>query len=115
MKLALYMDANNWKEAEKTSRFLKELEPDQSSHWINWAYATRRKDDVSLANLILKEAEGLFPHNATIKYNLGCYACQKGELELAKGYVKIAIKLDPSVQKMVNYDDDLKEIQKFFS
>ena len=60
-----------------------------------WAYATRRADSIEAARLILLEAVERIPTAAIFHYNLGCYECQLGDVEVAKVRLEHALKLEP--------------------
>lgn len=47
-----------------------------------------------------------------IKYNLGCYACQLGDLEEARGLVAAAIALNGKFRAMALDDPDLEPLRK---
>jgi Tfp pilus assembly protein PilF len=51
-----------------------------------------------------------FPQEATIHFNLACYACKQGRLEEARGGLKTAIELEPAFKEASLEDEDLKEI-----
>jgi Flp pilus assembly protein TadD len=72
-----------------------------------WAYATRRAETVAEAEAILRDAEQRHPRDPTIKFNLGCYACLRGDLTLARTYVERAIELDRSFIAIATDDEDL--------
>jgi len=53
--------------------------------WTVWrAFATRRAQSLEAARSILLEAVERHPEAAIFHYNLACYECQLGELEVAK-------------------------------
>jgi len=55
-------------------------------------------------------AEPKFPNEATIKYNLACYCCQTGDVEMAKNYLKRAFELDPNCRMAALEDEDFKPL-----
>jgi len=85
--------------------------PADASWWIMWAYAARRADSIDTAEKILLEAEGHHPQEATIQFNLGCYACQCGDLATALARVKKAIALDPAFLEAAKTDPDLHPLR----
>jgi hypothetical protein len=50
-----------------------------------------RRTEEALRNLL--EAEPRFPTNSIIPYNLACYACQLGDLTLARRWLRRVIDL----------------------
>ena len=51
---------------------------------ISLAYATRRAESIEAAKVILLEAVERHPKEPILHYNLTCYECQLGEVEVAK-------------------------------
>ena len=64
------------------------------------------------AEKILLQAEELHPKEATIQFNLGCYACLRGDLELARARVAGAIALDRDYLKNAREDPDLLALRE---
>jgi hypothetical protein len=60
--------------------------------------------------LILLEAVERLPSAAIQHYNLACYECLLGDLEVAKGRLTYAIKLEPRYREKALDDEDLKEV-----
>jgi Tfp pilus assembly protein PilF len=85
--------------------------PDDPAWWIMWAYATRRADSIDAAEKILIEAETNHPKEATIQFNLGCYACQRGDLARARACVDCAIALDEHFREAAANDPDLAPLR----
>ena len=74
--------------------------------------ATHRKKTLEKALAILMDAQQLFPKKATILYNLACCDAQLGNLELARGWLRDAIRLVPGCQKMAEADSDLELLRE---
>lgn len=111
MRLAICMEAKRWKQALPCANRLAAIESSDPGDLINLAYVTRRADSLEGARVILENAAKRYPNEAIIHYNLGCYACCAGELEIAKSYLKRAFHLDASYIKMSQNDEDLKRLQ----
>ncbi len=107
LRVALHMTAKNWPAAAEIAACLVEREPAESGWWVNFAYCVRRARSLDEAEAILLRAVELHPDNAIIYYNLACYACVTGRLELAKERLAVARKLDKSVEQMARNDNDL--------
>jgi tetratricopeptide (TPR) repeat protein len=86
-------------------------QPMESGWWITWAYATRRSRSLAAAETILLEAERTHPREATIQFNLGCYACQRGDLAGARRRIDRAVALDPSFREAAAIDPDLAPLR----
>jgi Flp pilus assembly protein TadD len=85
--------------------------PDDPGWWIMWAYAVRRASSLADAEKILLEAATNHPKEATIHFNLGCYACQRGDLARARACVDCAIALDERFREAATTDPDLAPLR----
>jgi len=88
--------------------------PDDASGWLHRAYALRRVPEGGLSrawDALLPAAEK-FPREPVIAYNLSCYACQMQQLDLARHWLKRAMKIGgkDAIRKMALADDDLKPL-----
>jgi tetratricopeptide (TPR) repeat protein len=108
----LSQELGAWRKLATTCGTLARRHPDDAGWWIMWAYGTRRADSLASAEKILLEAEALHPGNATIQFNLGCYACQLGNLPAAHMRVKRAVALDKQFLEMAQTDADLDPLRK---
>jgi hypothetical protein len=84
----------------------------EAGAWIMWAYATRRDQSLAVAEKILLEAESEHPQEATIQFNLGCYACQRGDLKEARRRVDRAIAIEKSFRTLAATDPDLAPLRE---
>jgi tetratricopeptide (TPR) repeat protein len=109
-RFVIYSEMKKWTHAEIAARHLVKLSPEDPGWWVNWAYATRRCRSIDAAKQILVDAEKLHPKDAMIQFNLGCYACQLGDLEEAKGRITEATSLDKKFRIMALYDPDLEPL-----
>jgi tetratricopeptide (TPR) repeat protein len=107
-------ERKSWPEALDFARRLLKAAPQRSSGWLHQAYALRRipEGTLQLAWDALLPAAGRFPDEPTIPYNLACYACQMGQLDLARDWLNRAIKASNKerVQTMALADEDLKPL-----
>ncbi len=115
VRLEIYRSAKKWTLMEVVARELWKRYPDDSAYWINFAWATRRSESVQAAQIILLEALKKFPNDAMTNYNLGCYACQLGDMDNAKKFVGDAIKLDSKYKLMALDDEDLEPLWDSFT
>jgi len=118
----LYAHEKKWPDALAAAEREMEVAPHIAAGWLHRAYALRRVDGGGLPqawDALLPAAEK-FPTVAVIAFNLSCYACQLGQLEAARDWLRRALKTGgPDViKKMALEDDDLKplwpEIKNFF-
>ena len=115
LRIALHMTAKHWPLAAEIAACLVEMEPQESGWWVNLAYCVRRARSLDEAEAILLRAAELHPANAIIHYNLACYACVTGRLELAKERLTQARQLDKSVEEMARHDDDLLALRDWIA
>src|SRR4051812_33891815 len=85
--------------------------PEEPAGWVTWAYATRRAESIAAAEKILLDAERLHPQEATIQFNLGCYASQRGALPQARRRVDRAIAIDGKFAELAAPDPDLEPLR----
>src|SRR5262249_19604279 len=105
---------SRWEEGLLIARALLMGAPDRSSGWLNQAYALRRIPEGSVKKAwdALLPAFDKFPSDATIPYNLSCYACQLKLMDAARVWLKRAFVIgdEQRVRKMALADPDLKEL-----
>jgi Flp pilus assembly protein TadD len=85
--------------------------PEDAGGWITWAYAVRRAENLATAEEVLIVAETKHPADPTIQFNLGCYACQRGDLAEARRRVDRAIAIDASFRELAGSDPDLAPLR----
>lgn len=107
LRAVLHQERKEWPAMQSVSRELTRLRPDSAGAWIMWAYATRRADSLESAERILTQARGHHPEEPTVLFNLGCYACQRGDIALARQLVEAAIAHDASFASLAATDTDL--------
>ena len=111
LRVAMLQATEKWRPLRKLAGELVAAEPGEAGWWIMWAYATRRAASVRAAEKILLQAEEKHPKEATIQFNLGCYACLMGDLSTAKARVVRAIALDRDYLKNARDDPDLQPLR----
>ena len=110
----LHAHALQWAAALTAARELLFAAPTRASGWLHQAYALRRATDggLALARLALIAAAEKFPKEPIIPFNLACYACQLGQLEEARGWMKRALKAGgkEAIKRLALADEDLKPL-----
>ena len=114
-------EAKRWETALEVARALLRKAPSRSSGWLRHAYSLRRasRNGLRQAWEALLPAYDKFPEEATIPYNLSCYACQLEHLEEARTWLRRALKTGDrtKIKQMALADTDLQplwdEIRKF--
>lgn len=111
LRLAILQEQQAWPELREAAAVFVRQMPEEASAWVTWAYAARRAESLDVAEKILLEAELLHPIEPTIQFNLGCYACQRGDLATARRRVKRAIELEPKFSAAAETDPDLAPLR----
>lgn len=111
VRLAVLQEQRNWPALCALAGELARRSPEEAAAWVTWAYATRRADSLEAAEKILLEAETHHPKEPTIQFNLGCYACQQGNLKLARRRVARAIALNEKFGALAQNDPDLAPLR----
>lgn len=112
LRIAILQEQKDWPALRDASIELVQRAPEEAGGWITWAYAVRRAESLLAAEEVLRIAETKHPKDATIQFNLGCYACQLGELDEARRRVKRAIALDASFKALAATDPDLAPLRE---
>jgi tetratricopeptide (TPR) repeat protein len=110
LRMSIYCGLEKWELMAELARRLTEFEPDNPQWPVSLAYATRRAISIEAAKETLLNAERKFPKEAVIKYNLACYFCQLGGLDMAKEYLRRAFKINPDWRLVVLDDVDLEPL-----
>ena len=111
LRIAVLHEQENWPGVRDLARELIHREAADAAIWVTLAYATRRADSLIAAEIVLIKAEKLHPEEPTIQFNLGCYACQRGDLIGARLRVGRAIELDPKFREIAASDPDLAPLR----
>jgi len=111
LRSLVLQEQKHWVRLGPLAAGLVREKPSDPGWWIMWAYATRRAESLTAAEKILLEAETYHPKEATIQFNLGCYACQLGDLVRARKRVDHAIALDSHFRDAATIDPDLAPLR----
>ena len=110
VRAQIYLKLKKWDLLQVVAKRLALVEPEKAEWQILWASATRRTDCLEAARLILLTAVESHPQSAVMHYNLACYECQLGDVEVAKGRLRHAFKLDANLRLRALDDEDLKPL-----
>jgi hypothetical protein len=111
LRALVLQEQAKWPPLADIAQTLVRRQPEESGWWITWAYATRRSRSLEAAEAILIEAERTHPHAAAIQFNLGCYACVRGNLAEARRRIDQAIALDTAFKELAAVDPDLAPLR----
>lgn len=114
MRWQIYAKEENWDAAKEIARSIVTQMPDVPDGWLHLAYATRRATggSVQAAWDVLLQAAKRFPGVPLISYNLACYACQLGQLDVAREWLRKAFDVGEAARYrlMALKDSDLKPL-----
>ena len=114
LEWALHAAKKNWAAGLETAQNLLHVAPDRALAWLHLAYAWRRVEGGGLlaAWEALLPAATKFPDEATVAFNLACYACQMGKLEEARVWLRRAMRSGGTehIRKMALADPDLQPL-----
>lgn len=110
----IHAESRDWVAALPVAHELVKAAPRRVSGWLHFSYALRRVPEGGLEaawNALLPAYER-FPKEATVAYNLACYACQLGRLPEAREWLQRALKagIPSNIKTMALADDDLKPL-----
>ncbi len=111
LRMAVLQAQAKWPELRDAAIVFVRRTPEDAGGWITWAYAVRRAETLANAEKVLLIAETKHPNEPTIQFNLGCYACQRGDLAEARRRVERAIALEPSFRELAGTDPDLAPLR----
>lgn len=108
---ALAQERKDWLQLELTAERWARNYPAEPGAWIMWAYGARRAKSLEVAERVLMEALLHHPNEGTVHFNLGCYACQRGDLVQAQRRVVKAIAIDGQFRSLAESDPDLEPLR----
>jgi Flp pilus assembly protein TadD len=111
LRMTILHEQENWGELASVAAEYVNRAPADPAPWVMWAYATRRCVSLDAAERILLEAERQHPTEPTIQFNLGCYACLRGDLGDAQRRVDRAVTLDSRFADAAAKDPDLAALR----
>jgi len=114
VRWVLLAESRRWDSALEVAQALLAAAPNRPSGWLHHAYALRRASSGGLrkAREALLPAHEKFPRDATIPYNLSCYACQLDQLDEAREWFRVALKIGDKdkLKHMALGDPDLEPL-----
>ena len=93
LRWRLYAQQTRWNDALEVAHALTQLAPDRVEGWIHQSYTLHELQRTQEAWTSLLAVVAQFPEESIIPYNLACYACQMGDLAVARDWLQRAVKL----------------------
>lgn len=112
MKSAVLWHANRLSEAEPFIARLAELNPRDSTIWINLAYIRRRTQSLDAAVDTLHHAFVANPHDALAHFNMACYRAVQKRVEEALDLLRQALDIDPKLKVLARAEPDFQTLRE---
>jgi len=111
MRVLIFMKARCWKEALIESEKLCAIAPEVAIGFIHAAFYLHELGCTREARELLLEGPASLVKEATYHYNLACYECALGNLEIARAYLDTSFGMDLKLKDHAKSDPDLKVLQ----
>lgn len=111
MRVLILMKADRWREALADSEKLCALAPEVPVGFIHAAYCLHEMGQTRQAKELLLEGPAALVNDATYHYNLACYECVLGNVEIAGAYLAASFSLDEKLREFAAEDPDLKPLR----
>jgi predicted Zn-dependent protease len=111
VRFAIASKEKQWTECMEISAALLSVAPHRPTSWINCAVTLHELKQTQEAWDALYTVREKFPEVSTIPYNLACYACQLGRMEVSRKYLRKALSKGGKLLRTFAMEDpDLKPL-----
>lgn len=111
LRTVILMQAKRWTPALLTSRELCRREPGKSAGFIHTAFCLHELGETNAARDTLLDGPEMLRKEPTFHYNLACYECALGNLELARMHLDRSFKLNKKFRDFARTDPDLAALR----
>ena len=112
MRLVILMQSKRWEEALSTSRELCRVNPTGNSGYIHAAFCLHELRRTAEARDILLGGPESLHTDPTYHYNLACYECILGKVNLAQAHLDRCVQLDKKFKNYAKTDPDLAGLRE---
>jgi predicted Zn-dependent protease len=112
MRTVILMQAKRWKTALTASRALCKVAPEKTSGFIHAAYCLHALGRTEEARDILLGGPEKLHAEPTFHYNLACYECTLGNLDLARLHLEKSFALNKDFREYAKNDPDLAALRE---
>ena len=112
LRTVVLMQARRWKLALTASRSLCRVAPEKSTGFIHAAFCLHELGRTDEARDTLLAGPEALHTEPTYHYNLACYECALGNLDLARLHLEKSIELDKKFKDFAKNDPDLAALRK---
>jgi hypothetical protein len=106
------MQARRWQEALAVGRELCLTEPKKSGGFIHTAFCLHELGRTIEARDCLLDGPPSLHSEATFHYNLACYECALGHLDLARLHLDKSFAMDKKMRDLAKRDPDLAALRE---
>ena len=111
MRLVVLMQAKRWEEALQAANQLCRLRPDAPGGYIHSAFCLHELGRTTDARDRLLNGPPALHKEATFHYNLACYECILGNVDLARMHLEKSIEIDKKFRDFAKTDPDLQALR----
>lgn len=112
LRLGVLMQARRWKPALTVSRRLTRAYPDKNIGYIHTAFCLHELGKTEEARTALLNGPQTLHTDPTFHYNLACYECHLGNMDLARVHLDRSFQLDKKFRDFAKTDPDLQALRK---
>jgi len=112
VRLVILMQAKRWKAALVAGRELTEIAPEMTTGFIHTAFCLHELGKTAEARTLLLNGPVTLHAEPVYHYNLACYECVLGNLDLARAHLEKSIVLDKKFRDYAQTDPDLKPLHE---
>ncbi len=112
LRLLALVQAQRWTAALTASRELCRIVPDKSAGYIHAAFCLHELGKTEDAREMLLSGPEALHAEPTYHYNLACYECHLGNLDLARLHLEKSFNLDRKFRDFAKVDPDLEALRK---
>ena len=111
LRAVVLMHAKRWKPALAVSREICAAEPAMTTGFIHTAFCLHELGRTDEARDCLLTGPDALRTEATFHYNLACYECALGHLDLARMHLDKSFTLDKKMRDFAKSDPDLAALR----
>jgi predicted Zn-dependent protease len=112
LRTVILMQARRWQEALAVGRELCLTEPKKSGGFIHTAFCLHELGRTIEARDCLLDGPPSLHSEATFHYNLACYECALGHLDLARLHLDKSFAMDKKMRDLAKRDPDLAALRE---
>jgi predicted Zn-dependent protease len=111
LRLVILMQTRRWSDALQASRNLCEVEPEKTMGFIHAAFCLHELGNTMEARDTLLGGPTALHVEPTYHYNLACYECRLGNVDLARAHLDRSFQLDKKFREFARNDPDLEPLR----